>query len=168
MAVEGAPGMPHPADPSVSQTERRLMLLERHVSALRQNSKLRRSLDVAVEHDSWLNETITTTLTDFATATLARPEWATRALIVATLGLQMSNSSGSGVNVFGSIEILGVDTATLEVTVADGTTDAFSVHKAWDLPELTDDITVNAAASVNVGTNVSNYGQLTALVIWLP
>jgi hypothetical protein len=159
--------MPHPADTGVSRTERRIMALERHVSALRQNSRLRRSLDVAVEHDSWLNETLTTTLTDFASVTLERPEWATRALVTATLGLQVSNFSGGGVNMLGAVEIDGTG-LSLETTVADGATDAFSVPMFWNLDGLSGDITVFGRAQVNSGTNNTNLGSLGAQAIWLP
>jgi hypothetical protein len=160
--------MPHPADTGVSRTERRIMLLERHVSALRQNSRLRRSLDIEVEYATWLNEAFTTTPTTFATVTLTRPEWAARALVTATLGLQMSNTSGGGQNAIGQVEIPGEPIAQLEMTVADATTDAFSVPMAWNLTGLTDNVTVRGNAKVSVGTNAGNYAHLVVQAVWQP
>jgi hypothetical protein len=126
-----------------------------------------RVLDIAVDYDSWLNETITTTLTTFATVTLERPEWATRALVVATLGLQMSNTSGGGQNILGRVDIPGQPENGLEMTVPDGTTDAVSMSMSWNLTGLTDDVTVRGRAQMGSGTNSGNYGGLVAQVIWL-
>jgi hypothetical protein len=167
MATEGAPGMPHPADTGVSRTERRIMLLERHVSALRQNSRLRRSLDVAVGDDTWTNETLTTTLTTFATVTLTRPEWATRALVMAINSVQLSNSSGGAQNVIAHVGIGGA-VQQREMTVANGTTVSVSAPRTWDLTDLTDDVTINGSAAVNSGTNAANAGHLIAQALWLP
>jgi hypothetical protein len=126
-----------------------------------------RTLDVAVDHDTWLDETITTTLTTFATVTLTRPDWASRALVTASLGLQVSNNTGSQFNALGAVDISGLGGASLEMTIPSGTTDAVSVPMSWNLTDLTGDITIRGQAQVNTGSSTGNYGSLAAQAVWL-
>jgi hypothetical protein len=126
-----------------------------------------RALDVGIDNDTWLNQSLTTTPTVFASVTLAKPDWATGALVFGTLGLQVSNSSGGGQNAIGAIDIAGSNLYQLEMTVANGTTNAVAVPGAWNFTGLVSDITVRGRASVNSGTNGANAGTLAAQVIWL-
>ncbi len=168
MATEYAPGMPHPADTAVSPLERRIMLLERHVSALRQNSRVRRGLDASAGGSSWQNVTITTTVTIFASTTFERPSWATEALSTAILGVQMTNNSGADQNLIAACEIADTSQQQLEATIIDGDTGAFTVPHSLNLTGLTGDVVIRGAAVVSSGTNVLNQGKLVANVIWLP
>jgi hypothetical protein len=137
--------------------ERRLEGLERPA----------RTLDVAVGYDTWQDETITTTYATLASVTLVRPDWATSALVTASLGLQVSNSSGGGQNVDGNVDIVGSGGAELEMTIADGTTNAFAVPMSWNLTGLTGDVTIRGQSRVSTGTNASNYGSLVGHAVWL-
>lgn len=112
------------------------------------------------------NETVTTTPTSFGLLPIEVPTWVDTVTVFALGTFQISNTSGGTINAQAAAEIEEDAQGASSASVANNETVHLSVHRVRSLVGVAGS-TINCSleVSVNSGTNTSNIGNMSVVVI---
>lgn len=129
------------------------------------------AISASVDYMSVTNTSLDTTEASKATNTLTKPSWATRALVFAVAGLQVSNGSGDRQTFFLRAGINGTGTPGAGRTLSFPTSYTHSVHdqtaEIVTGGSLGSTITNHAVVWMPSGANTTNIVWLTSIALWM-
>lgn len=120
---------------------------------------------VAVEAEPFINPTLTTDWQELAWVDITIPSWVGQVTVFAIANVQVSNTSGSTVNVSVSCRIDDNDDGARTGSVANNETLSIDHVEAFSLAAPGSTVQASVYARVNSGTNSSNNGTVWAIVI---